>query len=365
MKVIFITREGYNLPGARVRCYHFARELIRYGIDADVLSFSDTLGAKEGKEEFRLGLRDKLKLNYLAFRKLLEEKEVLFYVHRFNYHAFSSYLLHFFRGNKMILDLDDWEIRENPKYYLGFYPSSKAHYFTREIAKKSIACIAASRFLEVFLKPLNNHVYYIPSGVDTQLFKPRIQPLDDEKIIFSWIGTFNKKEYLENIKLALECFRVLRKKYSHIYFDIVGDGIYHDDLRQMVETFGDSHICLKGWLLPHEVPAYLDGVHIGLLPVCRDTKFNRAKSPTKLFEYMAMAKPAIASDIGEAPFIIRDGFNGFLAATKDIFIEKMQHLIENSLLRQQMGAKARETVEQNYSLVVLGRRLCDVFRFFL
>ena len=31
MKVIFVTREGYDLAGARVRCFNFAKELKRRG----------------------------------------------------------------------------------------------------------------------------------------------------------------------------------------------------------------------------------------------------------------------------------------------------------------------------------------------
>ena len=46
MKVLFITREGYGLSGARVRCYNFARELAGHGIEARVFSFAEQLGAK-------------------------------------------------------------------------------------------------------------------------------------------------------------------------------------------------------------------------------------------------------------------------------------------------------------------------------
>lgn len=357
MKVIFITREGYNLPGARIRCYNFSRELSKYGIDTEVLSFSDTLGAKDGEEEFCLSMRDKIKFNYLAFKKLSKEKGAILYLQRFNYHSFAPYLVNIFKKNKLILDLDDWEMRENPKYYF-FYPSSKAHCFTRQIAKKSIFCIAASRFFEEFLLPFNKKVFYVPSGVDTELFKPFLSDLSvKEKVIFSWVGTFHKKEYVDNIKFALDCFSLLRKQYSYIYFDIIGSGIYKDVLEKIVDTFGDPNICLKGWIRPEAIPNYLNTIDIGIVPVARDTKFNRAKSPTKLFEYMAMAKPVVAGAIGEASNIIENGINGLLAETKDEFVKNMQELIMNSQLRRQMGEKARKTVEKKYSLTVLGKRL--------
>ncbi len=362
MKIVFISREGYNLPGARIRCYNFSRELSRYGIDTEVLSFSDSLGAKDGAREAQMGLGDKIKFNYLAFKKLFKQKDTVLYLQRFNYHSFAPYLAHLLRGNKLILDLDDWELRENPKYHLGIYPSSKAHYITQKIAKRSVFCVAASRFLEEFLLQSNKKVYYLPSGVDTEMFKSSLNGLKEDEITLSWVGTFHKKEYIENIKYSLDCFTALRKNYAHIYFDIIGDGIYKDVLEEIVKTFADPHIRLKGWIAPEAVPGYLQTIHIGMFPVVSDNKFNRAKSPTKLFEYMAMAKPVVASAIGEANNIIEDAVNGFLAKTKDEFIKKIQVLIENRGLRRQIGEKARETVEKKYALNVLGQDLYNLVK---
>ena len=93
------------------------------------------------------------------------------------------------------------------------------------------------------------------------------------------------------------------------------------------------------------------------MPVARDTKFNRAKSPTKLFEYMSMSKPVVASRVGETALIINDGYNGFLAGSKEQFIDKMQELIEKEGLRRQLGERAREAVVEEYSQEILGSRL--------
>jgi len=364
MKIIFITREGYALPGARIRCYHFAGELIKYGIDTEVLSFSDNLGAKDGKEESQMGFRDKVRLNYRAFKKLIKDKKAILYIQRFNYHSFAPYLVHLFKKNRIILDLDDWEMRENPKYYLGIYPSSKAHYFTWQIAKRSIFCIAASKFLTEFLSGFNKKTYYIPSGVDTELFNIALGNLNKRGIVFSWVGTLHKEEYIENIEFALSCFQSLRRKYTHIYFEITGGGIYKRNLEEIIKQYNDQNILFRGWIEPSKVPEYLTDIHIGLLPTISNTKFNLAKSPTKLFEYMAMVKPTISSNIGEAVNIIRDGENGFLAKTREEFINKMQELIEDPDLRQKMGEKARKTIEKHYSLSILGKHLYDILKQF-
>jgi glycosyltransferase involved in cell wall biosynthesis len=353
MKVIFLTRESYNLAGARIRCYNFARAISKYGIDTEVFSFSEKLGAYDGEREALMGLRDKVILNYRAFKRLAQDRESFFYVQRFNYHSFAPYLAHLFNRNRIILDLDDWEMREDIRY-------SKAHFIIRRLARKSHLCISASRFLEQFLKTLNQNTYYIPSGVDTELFKPSQTNPNGKKVVFCWIGTFHKLEYIENLHFALDCFKALRSKYSDIFFDIVGDGIYRNMLLGLIKKNDDSNIRLKGWFAPDAIPAYLNNIDIGLFPVAVSNKFNLSKSPTKLFEYMAMAKPVVASAIGEPVHILSDGEDGFLAATKEEFIDKIRILLENPSLRQDMGQRARKTAQEQYSLNVLGERLCGI-----
>lgn len=362
MKAIFITREGYRLPGSRIRCYNFARELAKYDIDAGVFSYADELGAKDGERESRMGFFARARLNYSAFRRLCRDRKAVFYLQRFNYHSFAPCLAHLINGNPMVLDLDDWEMREDPRYYFGFYPSSKAHYLTRLIARRSIFCVAASRFLEGFLKGFNKNTYYLPSGVDTRAFDPGLNKEDERRVVFSWIGTFHKKEYVENIAYALECFARLRRRHPHIYFEIAGDGIYKKEVSAQIESAGGENVLLRPWIEPGDIPRYLSSVHAGLFPVLRATKFNLAKSPTKLFEYMAMAKPTVASAVGEAACIIRDGENGLLARSKEEFTDRMERLIIQAPLRRRLGDSARATVESKYSLSVLGEQLSEIFK---
>jgi len=363
-KIIFITREGYNLSGARIRCYNFARELRKCGIDTEVFSFADNLGAKYGEKEFKMSSIGKIKYNIEAFRILLKkEKNCVFFMQRLNYHTLAPFLVSLLKKNKFIFDCDDWNIRENPIYYLGIYPSSKMEYLTRKIARYSDICIVASKFLEEYLGKFNSNIFYIPTGVDTDMFRSQNNNCDSPNITFSWIGTVYLKEMGENIRFILDCFLLLANKYENIFLDFMGEGKYFTDIRNGLNNFRfKDRVRFYYWISPEKIPNYLSNIDIGLLPLIQNTKFNQAKSPTKLFEYMAMAKPTVSSNIGEAPHIIKDGDNGFLANTKEEFIEKMQTLIENRNLRQQIGEKARQTVEDNYSLKVLGERLYEILK---
>ena len=77
---------------------------------------------------------------------------------------------------------------------------------------------------------------------------------------------------------------------------------------------------------------------------------------------MSMAKPTIASDIGEARNILRNRETGFLAKTKEEFISAMGRLAEDAELCRRMGKEARRDVEQHYSLNVLSKKLADILR---
>lgn len=363
MKVIFVTREGYNLPGARIRGYGFARELAKKGLETEVLSYADTLGAKDGVHEGSMGLAEKIRHNIAAYKRLAGEKDAVIILQRVNYHSFGPLLNRIIKKNRLVLDMDDWEIREDPKYLFGFYPTSKAEYLTRRIAGMAEFCIAGSRYLTDYLRRFNKKTYYIPSCVDTEKFCPNGVEKDKESIKFCWIGTLHRRDDVENVKFAIDCFRELKLDSPDLSLDIIGDGIYRVEIEQYILNNNPSRkVNFIGWIHPDRVPEYLDRIDVGLFPLIQDTKFNLSKSPTKLFEYMAMGKPTVSCRRGEAVYVIEDGKEGFLAENRDIFIDKMKALAEDKGLRKEIGEKAREKIIRDYSLKIAADNLFNAIK---
>lgn len=349
MKIIFITRESKQMPAVRVRCYGFAKYLNAAGIKTDILSFADDLGAKSGKQESRMSVLEKIWYNLKAL-KFLGDKEAVLFLQRCNYHSFSPLLVSLLSKKKLILDLDDWEARENTECYFNRVPNSKAEIMMRFIAKHSVLCVGASRFLVEYLLPYNQRVIYLPTAVDTNLFTPGPEREKDKALVLSWLGTMHRKDNVENIKFLLDCFQELHARYPQISLEIIGEGLYDVQVRDLVQKLGNSNVLLKPWISPEYVPRYLREIDIGIMPLIQNTKFNKAKSPTRLFEYMAMAKPVVVSRVGEAKEIINDGINGLLAQTKEEFVEGLNALIINADLRRTLGNNARKTVEEKFSL---------------
>ncbi len=363
MKVVFITREGYELSGARVRCHNFARELRIHGIDARVFSFADQFGALYGEKEFGMSLPYKVWLNILALKTFLKEDPgTVFILQRFNYHALAPLLAAGIKKNRVVFDCDDWNIRENPVYHFGFYPSSKMEYLTRCVAGKSVLCLAASHYLQEYLKPFNPRTAYVPTGVDTQKFCPCSGHQRDD-VVFSWVGTAYHADMGDNLDFLLACFGSLADRYAHIKLNLAGEGKYFEQFRVKVSQHRHAaRIKVDPWITADAMPGYLAGVDAGLLPLIQPTKFNLSKSPTKLFEYMAMGLPTVASITGEAGHILQQGKTGLLARDQPEFQAGMQLLIDNPALRLTMGQCARQTIEAAYSLKILGGQLAGLLK---
>jgi len=361
-RFVFITREGRNDPGARTRCYSFSLHLREKGLNAEVFSFVDNLGAKSGKDEENFCFAEKVKYIYKGFKFLSKESAgTTFIVNRFNYHTLSAWAVSKFRKIAFIFDMDDWEAREDIGYYLGFIPKSKAECLLRLFAKNSVFCIAASHYLRDYLLQFSKKVYYIPTGVDLERFKPaEIKPKED--FIFSWHGSVNRIELIGYIKFIIECFLTLYKKYPFIKLFIAADGIFNKELTKLIKDYHCENLIYKGWIDHDDVPSYLDNADCGLIPLLDKTRFNLSKSPVKLFEYMAKAKPVVASCVGEANYIIKNGHNGFLASSRSEFILNMEQLIKNSDLAKKLGIAARKTAEEDYSLDILGEKFVNILK---
>ena len=354
MKFLFMTRAGQKDPGARIRCFGLAEKLKEKGLNARVFSFVDNLRAKSGKEDAKFVFRRKLKYSYKGFSLLLKEtKPLILIINRFNYHTIPAWLVSMVKKIPFIFDMDDWEAREGS--------GSKAEYFTRFFARRSIFCIAASRYLQDYLLQFNKKVYYIPTAVDTDKFKPSPH-IEKKDFVFSWHGSVNRIEIIEYLKFIIECFLSLYKKCPAITFYIAGDGIFKKELIRLIEHYKCAKIIYKGWLNYDSISSYLDGIDCGLIPLLDKTKFNLSKSPVKLFEYMAKAKSVVASNTGEANHIIQNGCNGFLASTKDEFVFNMERLINNPQLVENIGMAARKTTQEYYSLDIMGERLVRILK---
>ncbi|SMH41209.1 glycosyltransferase family 4 protein [Azospirillum agricola] len=114
------------------------------------------------------------------------------------------------------------------------------------------------------------------------------------------------------------------------------------------------------WSEAGEVAA-LEGLDAGVMPLL-DSPWERGKCGYKLIQYMACAKPAIASPVGVNPTIVEDGVTGLLADGPAGWETALRRLAVDPALRHRMGAAGRAKIERAYSLQAVAPRLAGLLR---
>jgi len=89
--------------------------------------------------------------------------------------------------------------------------------------------------------------------------------------------------------------------------------------------------------------------HIGISWI-PDDLWSRGKCGLKVLQYQAAGLPVVVNPVGAHREIVADGETGFLATTASEWVFAIARLVSDARLRQQIGLKARQHVEANYSV---------------
>ncbi|MGE0206219.1 MAG: glycosyltransferase family 4 protein [Candidatus Babeliales bacterium] len=150
-----------------------------------------------------------------------------------------------------------------------------------------------------------------PNGVNTDSYDPaklsnerteiRRNLHIEEKFVFGFIGTFSQ---WHGINILQEMIPEVIKNYTKAHFLLIGDGPLKNNLEKELKEY-KKFITYTGILPSQEARAYLAACDAFLSPTQPNADGSRFfGSPTKLFEYMSMAKPIIASDLEQIKDII-------------------------------------------------------------
>jgi glycosyltransferase involved in cell wall biosynthesis len=217
----------------------------------------------------------------------------------------------------------------------------------------------------------SNKILINPNGVDTIKYSPCVDGsvikkrygLAD-KLVIGFIGTFGKWHGAE---ILAESFGLLLKKYPQykdfVRLFMIGDGQTMPDVKASIKLHHVENACVLTGLIPQEDgPAYLAACDILASPhVPNPDGTPFFGSPTKLFEYMAMGKPIIASDLDQIGEILSHNTTAFMVKPKDSesLVQGIKILIDNKDLRECIGNAAREKVEAEYTWVKHTKKTID------
>ena len=270
-------------------------------------------------------------------------------------------------GKKVIFDLDDniFDISPWSQHYDAFgteevYIDGKAVWkdkvninipenikrkeYYKDFLSMTSALSVTTPLLMDHYKQYAKKIFVFPNAMNMRLWDcgQTIQR-DPNKIRIFWQGGVS---HYEDFWEIIEVIPEITKKYPQVHWSMMGASWEH-----FWKNIPPERYEYLDWV---HIEAYpyrmkLSGADIGIVPL-RDTRFNRCKSSIKYYEHAAMGIPTVASNLPPYSDDIQDGKNGYLANTKEEWIEKLSRLIEDAEERNRMGGEAKRYVERERSL---------------
>ena len=214
-----------------------------------------------------------------------------------------------------------------------------------------------------------NRILVNPNCVNPRMFHPSSSPLEirdryrlRDKTVVGWIGTF---ELWHGIDFLASAIPNIIKRNKNIHFLLIGGGKRRDRIERMIEKkHANAFVTFTGIVPHHQVPKYLAACDILVVPhtPLRDG-FEFWGSPTKLFEYMAMGKAIVASNLGQIGEVLRHNDNAYLIKPGDRreLVKAILELAKDDALRNRLGNKARKDVVAKHTWKQNAERVIEAY----
>lgn len=231
-------------------------------------------------------------------------------------------------GVKLVWETDDdlWNLDEsNPAI---FQITDQTRYWMESALGHAHLVTTTVPHLADAMRRFNPNVIVIPNAIDPALLTTeRRRP---ERLTLGWAGG---SSHHDDFRSVIGALRAVTDNRGDLDFHSVGVD-YGTDFGLM----RNRHTPWRESMLD-----YYSGIDfdIGIAPLL-DTPFTRSKSPIKAIEYNALGIPVVASNAGPYKDYVVDGVNGFLCDTEAEWVDRLELLINDVELREQMGAAGRE-----------------------
>ena len=162
-----------------------------------------------------------------------------------------------------------------------------------------------------------------------------------------YITSIGRPSYQKNPLFMVEVAHGIHLKHPDIKFYLLGVGFYSpmlEDMKKLIHQYDmDDTFYLLPWLSHEETLKYVKGSLLYFMTSLYEGL------PISVIEAMSLGKAIVASDVLGNKDCVKDGYNGYLLPLKEeVFVEKMNDLIENDEKRKEMEKNSRSYFETNF-----------------
>lgn len=372
-----LSGEGAGRWGGAVRPFLLTKAFQKLGIQVEILGFAnDNMPLSVGPE---VTVKRFSKNHYPGFLKsaaqLIQAIEGdIIYAYKTKASSFGVGLLaKKWLSKPLILDIDDWEMSWHGGEEWCYQATLKQRY--RDLVKANGAFRQPDH--PIYLKRMEQRVHqadavtvhtaflqqkfggiYIPNGKDVNTFDPSQYDsfasrqqfgLEPYKVLM-FPGAPRPYKGVEDLLAALD---ILQRPDLRLV--IVGGSPY-DDYDQTLHQRWGKYIIQIPKLRHSEMPRIVSAADIIVVPQ-RDTAAAKAQFPLKLTDGMAMAKPILATSVGDIPNILNGTGHVVQPGDSQAMAQKITEILADPKASQAMGECARQRCIQLYSIETMATSL--------
>jgi glycosyltransferase involved in cell wall biosynthesis len=221
----------------------------------------------------------------------------------------------------------------------------------RRLVSRADAIFAGNQYLADWCRPYCSTVHVIPTGIDTERFRPVDAPREKAAdFVIGWTGTAGNFRFLRSIEDALAAFL---QAHPSATFLVVADE------KPNLSALPPEQLRFVRWSasIEHEILAQMD---VGIMPI-DDSDLSRGKCSFKMLQYMAAGIPVVVSPYGMNAELLAIDRIGFGAASSDDWVGALQSLYSDEALRKTMGAAGRAVAQAGFSTASVAAQIAKAF----
>lgn len=283
-------------------------------------------------------------------------------------------------GRRIIVDIDDWDtkFRDRPRQQ-GSRAVLRAQLrrarrlprrlsnpdyrpyvrWTERLVPLADAVTSNTRFLQERFGGV-----YVPSAKDTDQFDPERFDAEDARAwlglsgyrVLMFPGTAREHKGLEDVLAAMDILG-----WPDLRLVVVGGRETGDAYVTGLESRWPGRIIRLSRYGMEDMPRVVAAAHI-VVATQRETVAARAQFPMKLTDAMAMAKPVIATRVGDIPEILEGAACVVPPESPADIAAAITELFDDPMAAAAMGSRARARCVASYSIGAVAEALRPVLR---
>lgn len=180
-----------------------------------------------------------------------------------------------------------------------------------------------------------------------------------------WLFYFGVIAKRRGVYTAIDAVKQLRERGHDVRLLLAGNvnKAEQETFQQYIERPDVSDFVLhKPWIDISEFPTYAQACIAGLSPIFSGHQHDIGVA-NKVFQYMLMGLPVIASDSAAQAQVVRENQCGLVFKSKDVteMVECTERLIQDTEWAKELGENGKKAVAEKYNVKAMGKRLVSLY----